>query len=152
MSLAFYKQNVSWKLRYLFLKKGELLLLNYSICTVPDLVTIKSSPDIVRELYHNHWYHIRVESTERWKSKWKVQSWEHCHPWAFEVKGNPVYKYNICQRYKIMQYRPHLLCKIYIVLASKLEKIVMVKFCSAMTLTSVKVSKEHVHLGVSRID
>lgn len=40
-----------------------------------------------------------------------------------------------------MRYRPHLLCKIHVVLTSKLEKLVMVKFCSAMTLTSVKVSK-----------
>jgi len=69
------------------------------------------------------------------KSKPQVQSREHRH----DAKGNPVCKYNICQRYKIMQHRPHLACKIYIILTSKLDKLIMVKFCSSMTLNSVKV-------------
>lgn len=72
-----------------------------------------------------------------------------------------LYKHNIYQRYKIMQHRPHLLCKFYVGLTSKLEKLVMVKFCSLMRLTSVKVLKKHVqikaiasfvHLHISRID
>lgn len=143
------------------LKKESFLLcqsLNYSICTMPHHVTIKSSPDVIKHLYCNHWHHIRVQSTEWWKS---LKSWEYYNLWAFDIKGNLVYKHNIYQRYKIMQHRPHLLCKFYVGLTSKLEKLVMVKFCSLMRLTSVKVLKKHVqikaiasfvHLHISRID
>lgn len=125
---------------------------------MPHHVTIKSSPDVIKHLYCNHWHHIRVQSTEQWKS---LKSWEYYNLWAFDIKGNLVYKHNIYQRYKIMQHRPHLLCKFYVGLTSKLEKLVMVKFCSLMRLTSVKVLKKHVqikaiasfvHLHISRID
>lgn len=56
-----------------------------------------------------------------------------------------------------MQYRPHLLCKIYIILTSKLEKLVMVQFFSAITLTSLKFQKcmcrkEHLNIDGSRTD